>query len=95
MPPQRLTNDTGFGATAADGREGSSGDGPAGGAERTLTTAQVTEQLQLSVALVRKAIRDGRLQASLPAGRKNGYRIAPSAVAHWLVQSRAGPGGLS
>jgi excisionase family DNA binding protein len=57
-----------------------------------LTTAQVADQLQLSVPLVRKAIRDGRLQASLPAGRKHGYRIAPSAVEHWMTASRAGPG---
>jgi excisionase family DNA binding protein len=95
MPPHRLTNDMGFDATPARRHKDSSGSGPTTGAERMLTTAQVAEQLQLSVALVRRAIRDGRLQASLPAGRKNGYRIAPSAVAHWLVQSRAGPGGLS
>jgi excisionase family DNA binding protein len=57
-----------------------------------LTTAQVADRLQLSVALVRKAVRDGRLEASLPAGSKNGYRIAPSAVERWLTESRAGPG---
>lgn len=95
MQPHQLTHDKGFNATGAHRDEDSSGSGPAAGAERMLTTAQVAAQLQLSVALVRKAIRDGRLQASLPAGRKNGYRIAPSAVARWLVQSRAGPGGLS
>lgn len=56
-----------------------------------LTTTQVAEQLQLSVAMIRKAIRDGRLAASLPAGTKHGYRIAPSAVQDWLTASRAGP----
>ena len=55
---------------------------------RMLTTAQVADQLQLSIAMVRKAIRDGRLVASLPAGRKHGYRIAPSAVERWLTESR-------
>lgn len=55
---------------------------------RMLTTAQVADHLQLSVAMVRKAIRDGRLIASLPAGRKHGYRIAPSAVEQWLTESR-------
>ena len=57
-------------------------------AERMLTTAQVADRLQLSVAMVRKAIRDGRLRASLPAGSKHGYRIAPSAVDEWLEESR-------
>ena len=56
-----------------------------------LTTAQVAEQLQLSLAVVRKAIRDGRLTASLPAGRKHGYRIAPAAVEDWLTRSRVEP----
>jgi len=60
-----------------------------------LTTAQVADRLQLSIPLVRKAIRDGRLQASLPAGRKHGYRIAPSAVDRWLTESRAGPSARS
>lgn len=64
---------------------------PAPDGEPMLTTAQVAERLQLSVPLIRKAIRDGRLQASLPAGRKHGYRIAPSAVDRWLTASRAGP----
>jgi excisionase family DNA binding protein len=64
---------------------------PRGHGERMLTTAQVADQLQLSVPLVRKAIRDGRLQASLPAGRKHGYRIAQSAIEHWMTASRAGP----
>lgn len=57
-----------------------------------LTTAPVADGLQLSVPLIRKAIRDGRLQTSLPAGRKHGYRTAPSAVDHWLTESRAGSG---
>ena len=55
---------------------------------RMLTTAQVADHLQLSIAMVRKAIRDGRLVASLPAGRKHGYRISPSAVERWLTESR-------
>ena len=59
--------------------------------DRMLTTAQVAEQLQLSLAVVRKAIRDGRLTASLPAGRKHGYRIAPAAVEDWLTRSRVEP----
>ena len=66
-------------------------DDPPADRERMLTTAQVADQLQLSVPLVRKAIRDGRLEASLPAGRKHGYRIAPTAVEHWMTASRAGP----
>lgn len=61
--------------------------------EQMLTTTQVAEQLQLSVAMIRKAIRDGRLAASLPAGSKHGYRIVPSAVQDWLIASRSGPGG--
>jgi hypothetical protein len=38
--------------------------------ERMLTTAQVADRLQLSVALVRKAVRDGRLEASLSGGQQ-------------------------
>ena len=59
--------------------------------ERMLTTTQVAERLQLSVPMVRKAIRDGRLEASLPAGSKHGYRIAPSAVDRWLAESLVHP----
>ena len=92
MPLERLTDDMGL--DAGDGKAPPDVD-HASGRERMLTTAQVAEQLQLSVPLVRKAIRDGRLEASLPAGRKHGYRVAPSAVARWLLESRAGPGGLS
>jgi len=55
--------------------------------ERMMTTAQVADRLQLPVPMVRKAIRDGRLRASLPAGSKHGYRIAPSAVDQWLEDS--------
>lgn len=75
-------------AQAADGD-------PSTERQRMLTTAQVADRLQLSIPLVRKAIRDGRLQASLPAGRKHGYRIAPSAVDRWLTESRAGPSARS
>lgn len=58
---------------------------------RLLTTEQVADLMQLSVAMIRKAIRDGRLTASLPAGRKHGYRIAPSAADDWLTHSRVDP----
>lgn len=59
--------------------------------EALLTTTQVAERLQLSVRMVRKAIRDGRLEASLPAGSKYGYRIAPSAVERWVTASLVHP----
>jgi excisionase family DNA binding protein len=56
-----------------------------------LTTAQVASRVQLSIPLVRKAIREGRLQASLPGGRKHGYRIAPAAVDEWVASSAVIP----
>lgn len=49
------------------------------------TTAYVAEQPQLGVLLVRNAIRDGRLQASLAAGRTRGHRIAATTVGAWLT----------
>lgn len=59
--------------------------------DQLLTTAQVATRLQISIPLVRKAIRDGRLKASLPGGRKHGYRIAPTAVEDWLTSSSVVP----
>lgn len=54
-----------------------------------LTTKQVAERLQITVGGVRGAIRDGRLQAFLPAGRRAGYRITEAAVQRWLTETRA------
>jgi excisionase family DNA binding protein len=59
--------------------------------DQLLTTAQVASRLQISVPLVRKAIREGRLRASLPGGRKHGYRITPRAVEDWLEASTVIP----
>ena len=56
--------------------------------EPLYTTAQVAERMQVSVDAVRAAIRGGRLEASLPAGRRRGYRIPESAVQHWLTSTR-------
>lgn len=59
--------------------------------DQLLTTAQVASRLQISVPLVRKAIREGRLQASLPGGRKHGYRISQRALEDWLTASTVVP----
>ena len=56
------------------------------------TTVQVAERLQLPVQAIRAAIRTGRLHAYLPAGRRNGYRIAESAVQRYLRNSAAPSG---
>lgn len=60
--------------------------------ESILTTAQVAQWTQLPLSAVRTAIREGRLPASLPAGRRNGYRIRAEAVRGWL-DSFSEPGG--
>lgn len=86
-----LTYDKGFLMAMDERTDYAAVDDPPAHGERMLTTTQVAEQLQLSVAFIRTAIREGRLQASLPAGSKNGYRIAPSAVERWLIATRAGP----
>jgi len=59
--------------------------------EGLLTTAQVADHLQLTVAVARTAIRDGGLRASLPAGRRHGYRIERGAVRDWLADTSARP----
>ena len=59
-------------------------------ADRLYTTAQVADRLQLPVTTVRGAIRDGRLRAFLPAGRRHGYRIAESSIQAWLHASEYG-----
>ena len=56
--------------------------------EALYTTAQAATRMQLSVAAVRNAIHDGRLQASLPAGRRRGDRITESAIQNWLRVSQ-------
>lgn len=57
---------------------------PAATEDSVLTTAQVAQWTQLPLSAVRTAIRQGRLHASLPAGRRNGYRIRVDAVHDWL-----------
>lgn len=52
--------------------------------DHVLTTAQVAEWAQLPLSAVRHAIREGHLRASLPAGRRNGYRIRRSDLERWL-----------
>ena len=56
------------------------------------TTVQVADRLQLPVQAIRAAIRAGRSHAYLPAVRRNGYRIAESAVQHYLRNSAAPSG---
>jgi excisionase family DNA binding protein len=64
------------------------GEAEGGAYEPLYTTAQVAERMQVSIDAVRAAIRGGRLGASLPAGRRRGYRIPESEVQHWLTATR-------
>lgn len=63
----------------------------AGHPDQLLATAQVASRVQLTILLVREAIRAGRRKASLPTARKHGYRISPPALDEWVASSAVIP----
>jgi hypothetical protein len=79
---------------SADGARGPAGsrDGwPISDVRRMITTPQVTDQLLLPGAAVRKVAHDRRLAASLPGGGKHGYTAGPLRVEHWRSRPRVDP----
>lgn len=57
---------------------------PDAAVERLLTVSEVAERPQATVSTVRRAIASGRLRASLPLGRRVGWRISETALQQWL-----------
>lgn len=52
-----------------------------------MTTKEVASRLQLPINAIRLAIRDGRLRASLPSGRRHGHRISEDQLSEWLTSA--------
>jgi excisionase family DNA binding protein len=56
--------------------------------ERLLTVKEVAERVGVTIATVRRWIKDGRLRGNMPGGQKAGYRIPASDVERVLRGQR-------
>lgn len=57
--------------------------------ERLLTVQEVADRLRANPQTIRKWLREGKLNGSMPGGEKLGWRIPESEIARLIEQGKA------